>query len=572
MLEVKSMPSQNQSFDLDSRFVGALPIANHFLARLQVEALLEHPLPPPDPRSKVTPARVLMVLLRSLIVRRIPLYSISEWASSMLPAVLGLHSEEASVLNDDRIGRALDELFQSDRQTLLTHFVLGMIHEFQVRLDELHNDSTSLTFQGDYTDADGRKIGAQPTHRITYGHNKDCRPDLKQLLWILTVSSDGAVPVHFKVDDGNIGDPTTHIETWNVLRQLVGGPRFLYVADCKLCTSDNLRYIDGQHGSFITVLPSNRKEDGWFREWLCKHDAPWQMITCIAHPGQKDPDIIQALESPIPEVNGFRLIWFLSSRKCHRDAEKRQDAITRAIKELEKLKDKLDKPRCRTHTLRAVRKTVDEILTRTQTAGWIDYTAERTQQITEVQQDRKRPTAPLRVQRRCRWKLSLTWQTRPDAVRADSKSDGILPLVINRPDLSPLEVYIIYHCNQPLVEKRHDLLKNTLQVTPAFLHSISRLEAFLFLEYLAVTVHALVERELRLKMHLNHLDQIPLYPEERQCSAPTAERVFEIFEHVQMHTLLVEGKKTRTFPPPLTKLQLELLELLGIAPANYTDY
>ena len=139
---------------------------------------------------------------------------------------------------------------------LLTDIVLRMVREFKVRLDELHNDSTSITFQGDYRNADGRDVDGLSTHRITWGRNKDCRPDLKQLLWILTVSSDGAVPVHFKVDDGNVGDPVTHIESWNLLRQLVGSPKFLYVADCKLCTSDNLRYIDQQHGGFITVYPA----------------------------------------------------------------------------------------------------------------------------------------------------------------------------------------------------------------------------------------------------------------------------------------------------------------------------
>ena len=513
-----------------------------------------------------------MALLRSLIVCRIPLYSISEWAGSMLPSVLGLEPEEAGALNDDRIGRALDELFQCDRRALLTHLVLEMVREFQVRLDELHNDSTSLTFQGEYSEADGRKSGDQPTHRITYGHNKDCRPDLKQLLWILTVSSDGAVPVHFKVDDGNVGDPVTHIETWNMLRQVVGGPKFLYVADCKLCTSDNLRYIDEQHGSFITVLPSNRKEDGWFREWISGHDAEWRMITRIEHPGQKEPDIIQALESPIPEVNGFRLIWYRSSEKCRRDADTRHDATVRATKALEKLAEKLLTPRCRLTRIRTVRKAVDEILEQTGTNRWIDCSVEHAFVVTEQHdEERKHPTAPSTIRRTKRLRFRLSWQVRTDVVHGDSRSDGVLPLVTNRPDLSPLEVYIVYHCNQPMVEKRHDLLKNTLQVTPAFLHSISRLEALLFLEYLAVTVHALVERQLRLKMKENHLEQIPLYPEARECSAPTAERVFEIFDHLQTHTLMKEGRKIRTFQPHLTQLQQRVLELLDVSPLSYTN-
>jgi transposase len=541
--------------------------------RLQIEALLDRRLPALDPRTKVPPTLVLMVLLRSLILSKAPLYSVSEWAASMLPAALGLTAEQAAALNDDRLGRALDALFESDRTALLTDLVLRMVREFQIRLDELHNDSTSLTFEGDYKNADGRKVDGIPTHRITFGHNKDFRPDLKQLLWILTVSSDGAVPVHFKVDDGNVGDPTTHIETWNLLRQLVGGPKFLYVADCKLCTGDNLRYIDEQQGSFITVLPSNRKEDDWFREWMAGHDAAWHMITCIQYPGGREPNIIQALESPIPEVNGFRLIWFRSSEKCRRDADSRHDATVRAIKALEKLAEKLLKPRCRLKKARNVRKVVDEILDQAGAKRWIDYKVEHAFVVTDRQDEgRKRPGAPSTIRRTKRLRFRLSWQVRTEVVHADSRSDGVLPLVTNRHDLSPLHVYVIYHCNQPLVEKRHDLLKNTLQVTPAFLHSVSRLEALLFLEYLAVTVHALVERELRLKMSENHLKQIPLYPEARECSAPTAERVFEIFEHLQTHTLLKEGRKIRAFPPHLTELQPEVLELLGISPLTYTEY
>ena len=567
------MSSETEAFDLDSRFLGALPVVNHFFVRLQIEELLAKRLPPPDPRTKVPAASVLMVLLRSLILSKTPLYSVSEWAASMLPAALGLTAEQAAVLNDDRMGRALDELFASDRTALLTDFVLRMVREFEIRLDELHNDSTSLTFQGDYKNADGRKVDGVDTHRITFGHSKDFRPDLKQLLWILTVSSDGAVPVHFKVDDGNVGDPTTHIETWNLLCQLVGSPKFLYVADCKLCTGNNLRYIDEHGGSFITVLPGNRKENDWFREWIGSHDPDWQTITCIEYPGRRDFNIIQALESPIPEVNGFRLIWLRSSEKSRRDAEIRHDATVRADKALAKFAEKLLGRRCGFKTTRTVRKAVAGILEQAGASRWIDCSVEHLYLVTDQRDEKpKRTGAPSRTRRTKQLRFRLRWHVREDVVHADSRSDGIVPFVTNRRDLSPMQVYAIYHCNQPLVEKRHDLLKNMLQVTPAFLHNVSRLEALLFLEYLAVTVHALVERELRLKMSENHRPQIPLYPEARMCSAPTAERVFEIFNHLQKHTLLKEGRKIRTFPPQLTELQREALELLEISPLTYSEY
>ena len=59
--------------------------------------------------------------------------------------------------------------------------------------------------------------------------SKDHRPDLKQLLFILTMSADGNVPVAFRCADGNTSDSRTHIETWNTLRAVAGRADFLYV-------------------------------------------------------------------------------------------------------------------------------------------------------------------------------------------------------------------------------------------------------------------------------------------------------------------------------------------------------
>src|SRR5659263_518645 len=54
---------------------------------------------------------------------------------------------------------------------------------------QLHNDSTTVTVTGNYPAADGRARGGTA---IRHGHNKDYRPDLKQLLFIRTVGGDGA--------------------------------------------------------------------------------------------------------------------------------------------------------------------------------------------------------------------------------------------------------------------------------------------------------------------------------------------------------------------------------------------
>ena len=106
--------------------------------------------------------------------------------------------------NDDRVGRALDRLFDADVAALVLDVAAHAVSAFDVTLDELHNDSTTVTFHGDYENAEREgTMRGRLRLAVTWGHNKDHRPDLKQLLYILTVSGDGAVPVHFRVESGN---------------------------------------------------------------------------------------------------------------------------------------------------------------------------------------------------------------------------------------------------------------------------------------------------------------------------------------------------------------------------------
>src|ERR1035437_8739691 len=70
--------------------------------------------------------------------------------------------------------------------------------------------------------------GGKPTAAITFGHSKDHRPDLKQLVWILTVAADGAVPLAYRLADGNTSDDPTHIPTWDGLVALLGRADFIY--------------------------------------------------------------------------------------------------------------------------------------------------------------------------------------------------------------------------------------------------------------------------------------------------------------------------------------------------------
>ena len=69
------------------------------------------------------------------------------------PEALGFADTQLPSLNDDRVGRCLDRLFRSDVTSLVLALATHVVREFQVDLDELHNDSTTVTFHGVYADA-----------------------------------------------------------------------------------------------------------------------------------------------------------------------------------------------------------------------------------------------------------------------------------------------------------------------------------------------------------------------------------------------------------------------------------
>jgi hypothetical protein len=170
------------AFELSSELLGPLPVINHFLSRMGLSGSLDRFVPDDDARLRLAPAAVLGVVVRNLVTHREPVYAIGEWAAPYDPGLLDLFADDVSALNDDRVGRTLERLFDADRASLLTEVVLRVVREFGIDCSELHNDSTSISFTGlDYPGGGSRRGGkAVPT--VTFGHNKDHRPELLTVL------------------------------------------------------------------------------------------------------------------------------------------------------------------------------------------------------------------------------------------------------------------------------------------------------------------------------------------------------------------------------------------------------
>jgi transposase len=465
------------------------------------------------------------------------------------------------------MGRCLDRLFQSDCSSLALAVAAHAVTEFNVDLDELHNDSTTVTFFGQYADA-SKELPRRGQTRlaITWGHNKDHRPDLKQLLFILTVAKDGGVPVYFQAKSGNVVDDQTHRATWDLLCRLTGRRDFLYVADCKLATVENMAHVHQHGGRFLTVLPRTRSEDGVFRESLSRGRVHWRRIYDKYDDKRNLVDRYSIAEPAMSSAEGYRLVWYHSTRKAQIDAAARMRQVERALEDLAELEQKLGSPRSRYHHRAKVAEAVETILQDRGTMRWISTEINERIQETYRQERRGRPNEKTRYVRQVNMRLERKYAVDHAALAAERLGDGVFPLISNDRTLSDRELLLAYK-GQPVIEKRFSQLKTNFEVAPVYLKEVSRIQALLCMYFLALLVESLLERELRRAMDRRGVASLPLYPEGRACRYPTVPRLIEVFESVQRHTLLVAKKPPVVFTTKLTRLQRQILSLLGMSRA-----
>jgi transposase len=540
---------QGENLRLRALRVGALPILNCIIARMGLADQLSLALKNPGY------AEALLALIKNILVERNALYAVGDWAALYDEGLVG-----QGKIGDDKLGRALDRLFAADRATLQTRIVLAVMNGFDLKMEQIHNDTTSVMVRGAY---DGQNAKAV---QLKQGHSKERRPDLKQLVYSLCVTSDGAVPVHFKAYDGNQTDDGIHLETWSRIRTLLQHPRFIYVADCKLCTEKNLRTIDSERGFFVTVVPKTRSEVATFSEAVLAGDVRWEeILRKRAERNEKAFDVIECAVGPYHLREGFTLYWYRSSQKKKRDERDRDERIERARERLETL----DLRRTRgPKTDAAIRKRVDEILTQHHAEEWITVevkwdTVEKFKATT-----RGKPKADTPFRRIIRQVPRLHISTNAANIARSAAMDGIFPLTTNTKE-KPVDVFKIYKY-QPRIEKRHALLKSTLEVAPIWLKKNARIEALMFLEFIAQIIAALIERALREKMAEKKIELLCSLPEGRASKTPTIEQVLRLFENQNKHALYDGDRLVKQFADPLTPVQSQILQLLEIPTAVYS--
>ena len=541
--------------------VGALPLLHAIAERMRLKEILYKYLPAHG-NEDIPAVETLMLLVFNLIVGKYPLYRLQEWVESIDLRCINNEAYENVEFNDDRFGRMLNKLYLVDRASLMTELVVFFVNEFSIGLERISNDSTTIKAFGRYP---GR---TQTGLELKNGNSKDHRPDLKQLVFSLSVAADGAVPIHYKCYSGNVTDDKTHIETWDTLRRITGCSDFLYVADSKLCTDEQLSYIVAEGGRVVTIIPESWKEVGSFKEKLTKTKKAKDIIWRRRKPGSDHKkEYFSAFKGDYYTTKrGYRIHWIYSSEKRKRDRQSREKQLKKTEQCLAVLNGKINKRGLKTK--KAIEHAAQLIIKEHELEKFFHVSIGTITERCKVQIGRGRPGKNTRYKTRVNRLLTLSWTQKKQLIKQQAQTDGVFPLLSTDKDLTAKQVLKAYKY-QPRLEKRFSQFKTVHNAAPLLFKKIERIEANMFGFFIALVIQALVEREVRNKMKEHKIEKIKVYPEQREADHPTTNKIIDRFENICIYKIMENSKVVETFKDSLNDDQKLILSLLNIEEHQY---
>ena len=202
-----------------------------------------------DSREKINTGEVVKaIILNGLGFVSKPLYLFSQFFEDKAIEHLLGEGIKPEDLNDDKLGRVMDKLYRYGLTKLFLTIALEVVKKYKISTKYSHLDSTSLHLHGEYNNRlDNQEkeleiISYNPIV-ITQGYSRDHRPDLKQCILDLIVSSDGDIPLFFRGGSGNESDKAVFGKILVEYSKQIDFESIM-VADSALYSENNLKLME----------------------------------------------------------------------------------------------------------------------------------------------------------------------------------------------------------------------------------------------------------------------------------------------------------------------------------------
>jgi transposase len=484
------------------------------------------------------------MILNGLGFSNRPLMLTPQFYENLPMGLLFREGVTAEHFNRHKLGRALDTVFSYGCDVLFSEIALYACQREGIEMRFNSLDTTAFSLTGDYPEQTNPE-GLQPI-KITRGHSKDHRPDLKQAVLELLVSQDGGVPILSKAWDGNASDNVVFKERAEALIDAfkkADTPRYL-VADSKLYTKKSAPFL--AQIPYITRIPGTLTLERKLTDqalhkptsWVCLGPGYRYQRVDLTHYGITQRWLVIHSESALKRA-----------KQTLAKAEKRESQ--KAEKQLFHLQAQ------RFSSEKEARQALEKIsenLTCHQTTS-----PERIEHKTYARKGRPGPDTPVKA---IFWqiKAGLTVDQKKIDQLQQQKACFIVGTSIPKAELTDIEVFTAYK-NQSSVEHGYRFLKDPLFfVSSLFLKKPSRIEGLIMVMTLALLVYSIAQRRLRRQLQVEE-ETLP-----NQIDIPTAKPtlrwIFQILDGVNRVTITTKGS-TQVLIEGATDLRRKILRLFG---------
>lgn len=531
--------------------LGPLPIVMHYLRRLQVREVIDgaahsHAL------NRVTHGEVVEALLCAIFLGTHTLSHVSETLSRYdLPALFGRPHLTSDLFNDTRIGETLDALF-GKTESLFADIVFRGMEAFDLRVRRIHIDSTTLMLHGSYDHPE--LFLHNPAPVAAYGKSKDHRPDLKQLLFSLSVTDEG-IPIFGRVADGNTSDvPEFRLHLEKLATMLEDLREIILVADCKLCTDPTLALAHSLGFNLVTLVPENYSiQSRLIREASKEGNLPFLMKTA---PGEeyrgKSYKIPFSVEMP---DGSWEVVWWrylvIHSTQLEQQRRKTRDReVTKERKTLEKVIARAQAVpyACKTDAQKAATTISNEAKAKHHT---LQFSVDSRVVILPGKKGRRPKGATPKTITKYFLKGTITQNPSQEVTYSPEGMFVLMTTIPDRRCLSDKRVLEAYK-GQQVVEIGFHWMKGPLAVAPIFLKHLSRIDVLGFVYLISMFLYALVQRDLRREVAKRGVEVMD--PCQQKTAKPTTRTLFKIFEGVSRVVITHNGEtfsETRFLTPNL---------------------
>ena len=111
--------------------------------------------------------------------------------------------------------------------------------------------------------------------------------------------------------------------------------------------------------------------------------------------------------------------------------------------------------------------------------------------------------------------------------------------------------------------------KTILEVAPVFLKKTERIEAILFLYFVALMIVSLIERRIRKNMAYEKIEKLPILPQGMNTKTPTWNNIRYFFRDSHFSEIIRDGLCIQAIVKGMTELHKKVNQLLDVPDSIY---